>query len=69
MEAVGQAWATSLSGMDRRENPDFEFSLILSSSDPALAVANKTRRTAPPAPPAPAVQQQDAEARELSLSH
>ena len=67
MEAVGQAWATSLSGMDRRENPDFEFSLILSSSDPALAVANKTRRTAPP-PPA-VQQQQDAEARELSWFH
>ena len=63
VEAAGQGWATSLSGMDRGGNPDFESSLILSSSDPALTLARRTRRTAP------VVQQQDAEARGLSWFH
>ena len=66
MEAAGQGWATSLLGTDRRENPDFEFSVILSSSEPAQSLESLMRRMAPPHP---AVPQQDAEARELRLFH
>ena len=62
MEVAGQGWVTSLLETDRGGNPDFEYSVILSSSDPALSLASLMRRTAPPPP---AVPQQDAEGRQL----
>ena len=66
MEAVEQDLATSLLVTDRKENPDSEFSVILSSSEPAQSLESLMRRMAPPHL---AVPQQDAEARELRLFH